>query len=78
MTGGRNRRGRAPRPFEYYRMIHAKKDYKGEAFNVLHDTMQITDTKGEAFDCIPTLGDFLKKLELFQRKCDLLDKKRKI
>jgi len=37
-------------------MIHAKKDYKGEAFNVLHDTMQITDTKGEAFDCIPTLG----------------------
>ena len=56
MTGGRNRRGRAPRPFEYYRMIHAKKDYKGEAFNVLHDTMQITDTKGEAFDCIPTLG----------------------
>jgi len=25
-------------------------------FIVLHGTMQKTDTKGEAFDCIPTLG----------------------
>ena len=31
-------------------MIHAKKDYKGEAFNVLHDTMQITVYKGSRND----------------------------